>query len=291
MSSLQKSLSALSIVLIFASCSEIPPFINYGPDIVLAKDTTYVVSDIPAPEDKNVLIEDVSGTRCSNCPAAAKGAHDFQKDNPGRVVVVTLHPTSIRQFTTPHEGVTDTLNTDISENIMQSILGVPTGLPAGAVDRKIFDSESSIIINPAKWAAKATEQLALKSKVNLEVEMDITEEERKARLDVKTTFVADESEPVYLSILMLESHIVQTQSIPGGKDKDYEHNHVLRYGHTNFSGLKLADEMEKGRVFEKSFDLEIPEKFVFENMTAAIIVHYLDGSKEVLQCADLEFNN
>jgi hypothetical protein len=106
--------------LFMVACEETPPFIDYSRPIVLLNDTTYLVTTIPASEDKRVLVEDLSGVRCVNCPDANATAKAILAKNPEKVVVLTLFPISLKIYTTPYEGE-DTLANEDAENIMTQI--------------------------------------------------------------------------------------------------------------------------------------------------------------------------
>ena len=98
----------VTLLFIFG-CTEVPPFIDFSEPILLAKDTTYITTDIPQNVLKNVLIEDISGVKCNNCPKAADIAHDIQgKNDLGRVVVMTLHSNKYGAFTAPYSDSKDT---------------------------------------------------------------------------------------------------------------------------------------------------------------------------------------
>jgi len=284
-----KALLFIAALTAFSACKEIPPFINYSPDIELTKDTCYTLPTVPAKDEKNVLIEDVSGVRCVNCPEAAEIAHTLKANNPGRVFVATLHPTSNANLTTAIGN--DTFNTQEAENIFQNLIGGAQGLPTGAVDRKLFSGETKISVTPNKWQGYAQQQLQLNSDVNLELHATSDAASRVVKLDVKTTFTENDATPNYLTIMVLESGIVQPQITRSGQDDSYIHNEVLRYTHTNYSGLLLASEVEAGRVCEKSFELTIPEKYDFSKVTVLVMVNKVDEkNKQVLQVDEIHLS-
>ncbi|MBO6516018.1 MAG: Omp28-related outer membrane protein [Bacteroidia bacterium] len=280
----------LALVL-FASimgCKEIPPPIDFSEPILLARDTTYVTTDIPTNPEKSVLIEDISGVKCNNCPKAADVAHDVQKKNPGRVVVLTLHSTDFAVFTAPYSDSRDTFNTEESTQIVRTLhQGNVAGLPTGGVDRKVFDGETQSLIPYTTWEARVNEQLDLKAKATLDLEL-IKEAGRRVIANVKTTFTEADATPVYMSVFIVESHILSKQKMPDNSfNPDFEHNSILREGVTTFSGIKLADNVEAGRVFEKGFTIDIPEKYVMEDCSVVVLINKQDEfNKEVVQCAE-----
>lgn len=284
-----RTITKATLVLFFGAmmfaCTEVPPYINYGADVELRKDTCYTVKDIPDPQDRNAMVEDISGVRCVNCPEAAEAAHAIDLKYPGRVVVATLHPTSNATLTTPIGN--DTFNTAEAENIYQ-LIGRAQGLPTGCVNRKEFSGESRIAVAPAKWMAYAEDILAEKSIVNIEFASEVDTNQRIVKLDVMTTFTKDDPTPSFLTIMVLESGIIQPQSRRDAIDYEYEHEDILRFTHTNYSGLLLSNESQRGDVCEKSFDISIPEKINLDHVTIAVMVNKIDeDNKEVLQCTEV----
>lgn len=268
---------------LLAACVEVPPFIDYSEPIVLLKDTTYITGTLPTPEDKVALIEDLSGVRCTNCPDANVTAKDIQSKNPGKVVVVTLFPSSLKTFTTPYPGE-DTLVTQDAEYIMTSIMSTPTGLPNGAVDRKKFDGEPAITIRETKWEKYVNDQLLLKSAVNTDLDVIAKPDERKLIANIKATFTKKFDHPVFLTLMLLESDIESKQDTRTGEKDDYIHHHVLRKCITPFNGVELAPNVEIGRVFEKGFEIKVPEKYNFANCSVVVLINLNQSdNKEVLQ--------
>lgn len=273
---------------LLGSCTEIPPFIDFSDGPVVLKDTTYISTNIPAKPPKNALIEDISGVRCVNCPAASETAKQLLSKYGEKVSLITLHPTSLRQYTTPHQGY-DTLSTEVAELIMTQILGTPAGLPAGAVNRTRFAGENRTTMAHTSWEKYVQEEIALFTPVVLENAFSGTETERKGVLSVKVSLAESVNRPLALSVFLLESDIISKQSTPDGYEEKYKHVHVLREGVTPYNGIKLGDNFEAGRVFEKDFEIQISPKYVYNNCSFVVIVHYADAQgSEVLQVNSLE---
>lgn len=276
------------VAVFFSSCTEIPPFIDFSDGPVVLKDTTYVIANIPAKPAKHALVEDISGVRCVNCPAASETAKQLLSKYGEKVSLITLHPLSLRQYTTPHQGY-DTLSTEVSELIMTQILGTPAGLPAGAVNRTRFSGENRITMAHTSWEKYVQEEIALFTPVVLENSYTGSEAERKGVLSVKVTLAEAVSRPLALSVFLLESDIISKQSTPDGYEEKYKHVHVMREGITPYNGIKLGDYQETGRVFEKDFEVQVSPKYQYTNCSFVIIVHYADAEGfEVLQVNSLD---
>jgi len=137
----------LILIALFASCSEVPPIIDHSEPVLLATDTTYISAEVPRGTLKNVLIEDISGVQCNNCPKVADIAHQIKEDEgEGRVVVMTLHSKKFGIFTNPFSDSQDTFNTDEATQIVDNFVGNINGLPAGSIDRKVFEGNTQVNI-------------------------------------------------------------------------------------------------------------------------------------------------
>ncbi len=272
-----------AVLLSITGCKEIPPFIDYSTPILLARDTTYVLNSTPEAQNKNVLIEDISGVRCINCPEAAEIAHDIQdKNQKGRVIVMTLHTTKIANFTRPYS---DTFNTDEATFIVDNLIdGDVSGLPTGSIDRKIYAGKTDALLKPATWESFVNGQLLLKTKANLDLDLVVDKESRSVIANVKATFLTEFPEGAYLSLFITESHILSHQLVDTGVQADFEHNFILRKGITPYTGIKLAPTIEANRVFEKGFEFTIPEKWNFENCNIVVLLNPVKpGANDVIQ--------
>jgi hypothetical protein len=276
----------IAIGLFMVACEETPPFIDYSKPVLLSNDTTYLLDNVPASENKRVLIEDLSGVRCVNCPDANATAKAILDKNTGKVVVLTLFPISLKIYTTPYEGE-DTLVNEDAENIMTQIMQTPTGLPSGAVDRKKYNGEPSITMSEKKWEKYVNDQAVLKSKANLTLEVIGNESKRKLTANVKVIFTEPITTPVFLTLMIVEDDIESKQLTRAGEVEKYTHHHVLRKCITPYNGLQLAANIEKGRVFEKGFEIDIPEKYNFKNCSIVALVNHNDpDNKEIIQAIE-----
>ena len=60
-----------AIALLLSSCKEqIPGGLILNS--LISADTTYVVSQIETPQEKKIVIEELTGVLCTNCPAGTK---------------------------------------------------------------------------------------------------------------------------------------------------------------------------------------------------------------------------
>src|SRR5688572_21847715 len=90
----------LSAVLIsFNSCEEIGPAIDLTEDTTA--DTTYVVTQIETPQDKNVVLEEFTGARCVNCPQGHVLLDNLENQHGERFIAISNHSEFLAE---PYEG-------------------------------------------------------------------------------------------------------------------------------------------------------------------------------------------
>ena len=99
-------------------------------------DTTYIATQAETPQLKNILIEDLTGVNCKNCPSAAKKLSDLIAANPGRIVGIAVH-TPNHTFGGPFSGSKEDYRNFFDTNIF-AMIGNPGSLPQGCIDRVKF---------------------------------------------------------------------------------------------------------------------------------------------------------
>ena len=208
------------------SCDEeLPPVIMTEQEKPLLD--TFYIGSVPAAAIKKVLLFDVTGVRCNNCPKAAALAKNLATSNAGRIEVVALYPKTPMSLTYPWAGF-DTMSTVEADQIATALGGI-TSLPLGAVDQVAYNG--SKLLNTSDWGAAITAQLAKTSPFNLEVKSIWQSAEGRARVQVKAVANINIASNYKWVMAITESKVKSKQSdqdAPGGVVEDYEHEHALR---------------------------------------------------------------
>jgi hypothetical protein len=273
--------------LLFVACKEDNPGIILEEVVVPLLDTSYVVTDPGISSYKKILLEDLTGVRCVNCPRAAKKAAELSTKYNDTVVVMALYIKSFEtQFTSPYEGFPD-LRTDEAEIIMGAV-GTPTGLPNGFVDRFKFGSQAAMIDH--EWENKINLRIGAVSPVR--IELDFTKDNtNEVIFKTKLTYTIDQSSSQHkLALYITENDIISKQATNepgrGGYIDDYSHQHVLRKAITIPLGEILKENLVVGRVFEKEMKFEWPQSWNIEkSYLVAVIIDVKDES--VIQVAEI----
>lgn len=283
---MKKSLILIAgFYLVFSSCVEVGPDINFDPIIESANDTTYITDNVPAPQPRVVMLEEYTGIKCVNCVAGHDKIHDLKDTYGDRLVAASIHATF---FANPISGksVID-FRTDEAEDIAQEF-GV-SGLPAGVVDRKIFPAETGYPVGIAKWDSYISDQLAETSKLNLELkalEYDASDSTHTVQLEI--VLLEDLSGPLNITIMVTENGIEEYQLGPQGDLPNYIHNEVMRATVTPAVGTKLdLPDFNRGRVAIRNFDVKIRPNWNPDNLHVVAFIHEVGGSKTILQADEI----
>ncbi len=233
----------------FSGCDEISnPYQNAGPVTV---DTTA----------KKVLIEEFTGFKCGNCPAAAVVAHRLKELYGSQVVLISYH---VGSFAIPDKKAPFTYDFRTkSGDTLDAYFGIGTnlGTPNGLINRAKFGED--LVMNQSKWEEAVKAQLALSGDVKLSLTPSWSAATRTINLDVNIEYLKDASEAQNLSVLMVEDSIVNYQKdytktppeIP-----EYVHNAVMRGAMSGVFGEPLGTAAIKaGTKISKKFVYVIPE--------------------------------
>ena len=277
----------LPIILWLSACEEEPPFINLNGNREVLSDTTYIINNLPTAQEKSVLIEDISGVNCVNCPDAAAKAIEI-KDNRGkRVIIATLMPEKslLPQFTDPGSIFTDLQNAGVNQ--MLNFVGNPSGLPSGMINRK--DYGNGINLPYVTWEGSVAKAFQETTDINIDLSLSTNADKTETKLKVIITYLGNQSDTNQnLTLMLLENNILGVQKDRNGTNNNYIFEHVLREYITNPLGAKLIGKLQTGRVFEKEFKIISKPQWVLDNCEIVALVHSAN-KKEVLQSALLKF--
>jgi hypothetical protein len=181
---------------------------------------------------QKVLIEDFTGYRCGNCPAAADIAKQLEKIYPGRVYVLAIH--SGQTFAAPRGSLYKRdFRTPEGEELFNTFLGATGGQPNGMINRAT--AGASKIISPGGWGNELTTQLAKEPAAKITVETAFSNTDSLLTVTVNITYLKTGNPEHHLALYLSEDSILHPQvdyrlSAQGKDDDDtnYVHMHMLR---------------------------------------------------------------
>lgn len=254
-----------SVLLLFAaSCKEnvVPIDMTEG---TAAEDSTYVTT-AEAPESRRLLIEELSGVTCVNCPQGAEILEELSTQNPNQLSIITIH-TGV--FTDPIPGKSiQNFQTNDGVKLREQVWNGQGNKPTAIFDRLFLGSGTNkyFIDSYTGWANAILQDKAAhpSTPFNLSVKSAYNEGKSQYDIEVAVKYTQAVTGKHALHIFLTESKIIDVQELTSHVYKtDYEFNHVFRKAITPVSTGKqilpglATDAKEAGRVYIYRTSLKI----------------------------------
>ena len=252
----------------------------YATVAVSAQITDTIVSLTPT--NRNVLLEEFTGSNCVWCPDGHRMANELEAANPGRVNVINIYqgPYAASLFTTQFGN----------ELASQSNL---YGYPSATINRHIF-SGSITSLERFDWADCANQIMSMTSPVNIAAEGTLDWTTRTVNIRVQIYYTSDQTATSNaLNIAIIQDNVLGPQAGGSTYDPDqmvgdqYSHQHILRHLITGQWG-ETINTISQGTLIERTYEYEIPEQLGSPNPVDAFLedLHFIafvcEGHQEVL---------
>ncbi len=260
-------------LLFLASCTEVP--VN--------------VPEPTAPDtEKVVLIEEITGVDCPNCPAGAAKIASLIEQFDGNVIGVSIHgsflasPLSNSQYDFRSETADD----------LEAHLKPWFGKPAAVINRIQQEGQSEFAISSVDlWSQLVVAELEKPQTAAVVINHEYDPSTRDLTIDVEIEPWIDLSGDIRISIMLTESHVIDAQKDQSEIIPDYEHNHMLKTMLTAFDGDGLTSEVLAFNKLNRNYSYTLPEDdglWIPENMDIIAFVSVVTPtSKEILQAAQV----
>lgn len=220
---------------------------------------------------KKVLLEDYTGVRCVNCPAAAQIALDLQAQYPERLIVLGVHAGFMSN---PFAGQPNFKTPEGDE--WYGYFGFDSN-PIGTVNR--IPSSGNYGLNSGQWGAAVAAELEKEPVVGISIHNQYDAATRKLTVRADLKKVADINDDLSLVVCLMEDNIVAKQLTPSGIVDDYVHRHVFRKSLNGTWGESVAFDASG---ITKQYDALIDEGFDASNCYIIAYV-YSNSDKSILQ--------
>ncbi len=274
----------------FSSCDKIDN--PYPVGIVTDLDTTLypgVWSDYQANEwpvfsvnanaQRNILIEDFTGHKCTYCPPAADTADLLHDNYPGRVYVAAIHsgPTGMGGFQSPDaEYPIDWTNPD-GLDIGIHFGNMPgsdfSGNPRGTVSRLLSGDQHTL--HPVDWRSAVVSALPQPLKVNIQSHANYYPSTRGVFLHTEIDLLdASITNDLYTVVYLIEDSLVAKQKMPDSNPNyNYVHRDVMHdCVNSGWKGMKLTDEQLIDGKYYFNYSYALPSNYNYENVHFLIYV-------------------
>lgn len=245
-----------------ASCSNI----DEGDRLIYVK---------PAEVGRAVLIEDLTGQRCINCPTGTDIINGiietYGEDN---VIAVGIHCGPLG-FAGNSKRVGLMTDTGV-EYYKHWANGTNLGQPSAIFNRK---KGKGPIDNLNNWAAEVG--LIISEKANLSVNIANAYDAKTHTLTTKVgAFGVNGTVSGKLQVWIVEDGIKAMQMMPDGSaNQDYIHNHVFRAAVNGTWGEEVT--VKEGETTSKDYSYVLPETWNAENISVVAFVYNDNGVENV----------
>lgn len=289
-------LVSISMAILFSSCDKVDN--PYPVQSSLELDTTlypgnwsdYVANEWPVftlntNTNRTILIEDFTGHQCIYCPAAADLALQLHDDNPGRVLIATIHsgPTGIGDFQSVELPNYPTDFTNPQGLEIGTYFGINdggfSGNPRGMVSR--IASGGNIFQSPTTWTnITNTAILANVLKVNIQSKLNYYDATHGAYLHTEVDKLdASLTNDLGIVVYLQEDSLVGDQKMSDNShNSTYIHRDLMRKCIDGRAfGRKLTDsDMINGKYYF-NYSFVVPNQldgvYNAENMHLLIYVY------------------
>lgn len=243
-----------------ASCSNI----DEGDRLIYVK---------PAEVGRAVLIEDLTGQRCINCPTGTDIINGIiQTYGEDNVIAVGIHSGPLG-FTGNSKRVG--LMTDTGDEYYTYWAnGTNLRQPSAIFNRKKGPSD-----NLNNWAAEVG--LIISEKANLSIDITNAYDAKKRELTTKVgAFGVNGTVNGKLQVWIVEDGIKAMQMMPDGSaNQEYIHNHVFRAAVNGTWGEEVT--VKEGETTSKDYSYVLPETWNAENISVVAFVYNKSGVENV----------
>lgn len=254
--------------------------------IMSCEEKPIIIPDFEVPvSDKVVLVEELTGVSCPNCPAGSAQLLKLISDFEGLVVGVGIHGDFLTEPIDGH-SIYD-FRTEVASDI-ESHLSPFLGKPAAVINRVQFPTEDFLgVDNIDLWQQYVLSEFDKPSLITFEYNVDYDPATRLVTLGVDIFPVVDLPGQYALSIMVTEGHIIDAQKNVSEIIDEYEHEHVLRDMMTATLGDQIGGNFSQGNAISKTYTYTIPESdgtWIPENMEiVGFVTDVTGGTEEVIQ--------
>lgn len=229
------------------------------------------------PTGKTVLIKDFTGARCVNCPAAAEHAHNLQHQlDEDHIFIMSVHAGYLAQ---PLGSFPDFLTDEGTEWYNNN-----NSNPLFTVDHVALTEGNTL--NETQIDAPVTAALEEEQTFEIVVGPNYDEANRQLKVDVQAIALDDLDGHFFITVCLVEDHIIGWQTIPGGVDKEYDFRNVFRGTLNGAYGTSFEDlHVDANDTFHFSYTTEINAGYNADECYLMVYVYDKTQGDKILQTA------
>ncbi|MEZ4825293.1 MAG: Omp28 family outer membrane lipoprotein [Bacteroidia bacterium] len=222
--------------------------------------------------EKKVLLEEMTGHKCGNCPEASAKVHDLVGEKQGKLILVTIHAGSLSTYTQGASKYSTNFTTPAGVEIYNTMNNT-SAVPFGMIDRVDMNN------NFNSWATYVDERLQEPASAGLRIFNCYDPDSLKLTTVVDIKYLTDAPADEYLSVFLIEDGIVDWQKdykATGSSPDlpDYVHHNVLRDAINGTWGQPVsATAISKDARFTLSYSYFLKPEFDATKCSVVAFIH------------------
>lgn len=247
--------SAAAMLLFAASCKEnVIPIDTSAP--VIAEDSTYK-GDVEPAQQRRMLIEEMSGVTCTNCPQGSEMLESLNVQYNNRLSIVTIHTGT---FSDPIPGKSiQNFQTDDGRALRDLVWKGQGNKPTAIFDRLLIGKDGTYFNDGSPdWPAALVKDTVAHptTPLNIELKTAYYEATSEYGVEVKVKYTQEVTAKHAIHIFLTQSKIIDVQQLSHSDfDDNFQFNHVFRDAITPVATGQpvlpnaTSDTKEAGRVY------------------------------------------
>lgn len=254
------------------------------------KEDAIVIPDLKAGK-RHVLVEELTGVQCSNCPGGARELVALQKQyGKENLIVVSMHAAQ-GVLSTPYSdspaSLYDFRTTEITD--ISKFIGTAEAVPTASVNRIIPQGALHPYLD-SPWAGAIGQSFAKDYGIGMFLANTYDESTRK--LEIKINIAAEKTlgGENRLTVLITQDSIVDVQLDGAIRVPNYIHRHVLRDVVTATNGDLIPEPLTAGAAtVTKTYSLTLSGDYDAKHCSVVAFVHHgTPTDREVFQAVEAE---
>lgn len=253
-------------------------------------DTTSVDTNTTFKPKKKIILEEITGHKCVNCPAAHVVLQKIINDYGHKVIGIAIHATN---FANPDGSGNFTADYRTTEGTKLAADYGATYAPTGFINRTKY--QNTYLQGKDKWTEVVYQFLKDENaKAHLEIKNSYTNSDGIIKTNIKGTFYANLEGSYNLCVLITEDSIVSPQKtneegVANGYYPSYNHMHMLRKYMTDIYGETVAiNQVDSAFTFNKTYQFKINNNWKAKNCKIVAFITKED-TKEIIQAEEKKF--
>lgn len=262
------------VILLFSSCDKIKaPYAlarhgNISDTVIDWYDTVIPV--------KRVFLEDYTGHKCPNCPAAATIAHSQEEYYHGKLIVLAVHA---GYYAIPGSGeFAADFRTTAGEEWNTDFL--ISAYPSGMIDRKEFNGHR--ILGSEEWVTDIADIMDQSPDLNMLIHNTYDSVSRTVNSVIYSQFLRSITGSYNITVCVMEDNIISAQDSVSIIIHNYIFNGVLRGSVNGTYGEILTASVDPSLTYLGRFSIPINTNWVPGNCWILAFVSKSD-TREIIQ--------